>query len=335
MATKLYMPSPTALLPRPRFQAPKIPAAAIALNSGLNAVVGVANNLAEKRRSVEAAGKMADALEREGMSSEANLYREAAGAFSTNFFSSPEENSNFNRTVLADSLKLLTGKQEREIREQQLAAEAEYRKQMSADRAESNRIRMEEAKMRGADRADAIEQRSLGNKKSLLDGQERGYQEQLDDVEKRQELLQKRYQSGSMSRDEFENQFKSTEQERFSIMRGIQDVRQSRAGLLGGDASIYKNTFTPRPIPEISTQPEIFANALRALTPEERERLSSASFGGAQASFRQEPVTMQTNVQKVDAQGNQTNTTITKGPAGSGGPMVDPTAPGAKPSIKF
>jgi len=130
MATPLYFPDPIAMLPEPRFVEPQSNTGVMAMGSALQSLTSVANNFRTKEMNVQKAQQMADALEREGLTQEANLYRSASESYQTNFFATPQENERFNQSLLNDTLKLLTNKQEREMREQALRLDAEYKQSM-------------------------------------------------------------------------------------------------------------------------------------------------------------------------------------------------------------
>lgn len=123
----LYFPNPIAALPTPQFQEPQSNTGIIAMGSALQALSSVANNFRTKEMNVQKASQMADALEREGLTQEAGLYRAAAENYQTNFFATPEENERFNQSLLNDTLRLLTNKQEREMKAQQLQLERRYK----------------------------------------------------------------------------------------------------------------------------------------------------------------------------------------------------------------
>lgn len=130
MATPLYFPDVMSALPEPRFVEPQSNTGMMAMGSALQSLTSVANNFRAKEMNVQKANQMADALEREGLTQEANLYRSASQSYQTNFFATPQENEKFNQSLLNDTLKLLTNKQEREMKAQQLDAELEYKNAM-------------------------------------------------------------------------------------------------------------------------------------------------------------------------------------------------------------
>jgi len=338
MATSIYFPNVISALPRPRFQAPKIPTAAIAIGAGLDAATNVGRNIIQKRQSVEQANKMADALEAEGMTQEANMYRAAAGSFSSNFFTTPDENQAFNRTVLSDAIKLLTNKQEREMKQQSLQAEMDYRKSLiewnrnrDAIAQKEFGLRKQEMQLRSDDRNNAITQRQESVKRQALDDQYDTLKDQMKSVEDTQVNLQKLFQSGQLSRDEYERQFQATEQERLNTAKEIQRIRQSRGQLVGLDSNTFGLNFTPRPIPDLKTTEELLQSAIQS-----NPNAAYLSVPGAgQISMRRPQTQTQTTTENVyDANGKIIESTRRTGPVSD--PVgVDPTAPGAKPSIKF
>lgn len=119
--SKLYIPNFTKALPRPRITPPKADIGAAIASGALNAAQSVASNWREQRRAVKQAKSMADALEAEGMTEEAAMYRAAAESFEVNFFADPSANQKFRDGVLNDAIQLIKAKQTREYREQQAA----------------------------------------------------------------------------------------------------------------------------------------------------------------------------------------------------------------------
>lgn len=187
MATPIYFPNPIATLPEPRFVEPQSNTAAIALGAGLKSITDVANNFRTKEMNVAKANQMAEALEREGLTQEANLYRSAAQSYQTNFFATPEENERFNQSLLNDTLKLLTNKQEREMKAQQLQAEAEYKNalidNMNVDNLFKKReleAREDEIGLRRQERQDAMSQTEANKQVASLEAAARSLEQQKD-----------------------------------------------------------------------------------------------------------------------------------------------------------
>ncbi len=210
MATPIYFPDVMAALPEPRFVEPQSNTGAIALGAGLKAITDVANNFRTKDMNVAKANQMAEALEREGLSQEANLYRSAAQSYQTNFFATPEENERFNQSLLNDTLKLLTNKQEREMKAQQLQAEAEYKNAMILNMQQDNlragqemRLREQEIGLRMGDKADALAQKEQRNKMLGLDATADNLRMQAAQDQKAMDELSSLRESGSLSQDEY------------------------------------------------------------------------------------------------------------------------------------
>lgn len=126
----IYFPNVMSALPEPRFVEPQSNTGAMAMGSALQALTSVAGNFRQKEMNVQKANQMADALEKEGLVQEANLYRQAAQSYQMDFFATPQENERFNQSLLNDTLRLLTNKQEREMKAEQLKLETQYKRSL-------------------------------------------------------------------------------------------------------------------------------------------------------------------------------------------------------------
>jgi hypothetical protein len=162
-----YFPNPLAAMPEPRFTAPQQDFAPV-LGSALQSLTGVANNYRQKQMSVQSAEKMASALEAEGLTQEAGMYRKAAQAYDVNFFSTPEQNEQFNRTLLTDSLKLLQQSRENKLKEQAQSIQNEYYKGLISSRGEASADRATAASERSADRQMALAETRRRNQAYIL-----------------------------------------------------------------------------------------------------------------------------------------------------------------------
>jgi hypothetical protein len=185
MATT-YFPNPIAAMPEPRFTAPQQDYSGV-FQGALQSLTGVADNFRRKQASVQSAEKMAALLESEGLTSEANAYRQAAQAYDINFFSTPEQNERFNRSILNDTLKLLSDKKERDLRSQALAIQAGYQKGVL----ENQRMAIEEKAERGTsgvagDRLNETRRnnqaRIIGSRMDDVRAEASSLQSQLDDM---------------------------------------------------------------------------------------------------------------------------------------------------------
>lgn len=213
----IYFPDPIAALPTPRFVEPQSNTTAIALGSALKSVTDVANNFRQKEMNIAKANQVAEALEREGLSQEANLYRSAAQSYQTNFFATPQENEKFNQSLLNDTLKLLSNKQERELKEQQLRAELQYKKALTNNMLNDDIIanqrldlereelgfRKEQLKQQSLDRQDAIESREEGRKVTALNSTLINLREQRDQAQKEADDIYKRASELNWSKPEY------------------------------------------------------------------------------------------------------------------------------------
>ena len=217
MDTPIFFPNPISALPEPRFVEPQSNTTAIALGSALKSVTDVANNFRQKEMNVTKANQMADALEREGLTQEANLYRSAAQSYQTNFFATPEENEKFNQSLLNDTLKLLTNKQERELKEQQLAAELQYKEamiqNMNIDNAMAGQrlslenrlagIREQELQEGMSAKQEALLQKEQRNKILGLDATADNIRQQGAQSQRSLDELTSLRETGSLSQEEF------------------------------------------------------------------------------------------------------------------------------------
>ena len=226
MATPLYFPNPIAAMGQPQIaEPPQSNTGVTAMAAALEGFTSVANNFRQKEMNVQKASQMADALEREGLSQEANLYREAAKSYQIDFFATPQENERFNQSLLNDTLKLLTSKQEREMKAQQLELETQYKQAAIANQqAETSRMgrRLELDELQASNEQlrlqDLAEERRLSrgareeNAQSLIKQRElsaietlnKNNREVLENTRKEYSNLTKQYQSGRVSRSDFE-----------------------------------------------------------------------------------------------------------------------------------
>lgn len=221
MATT-YFPNPMSALPEPRFTPPQQDFAPV-LGAALQTLTGVANNWRQKQMSVQAAEKMAGALEAEGLTQEAGMYRQAAQAYDINFFSTPEQNEQFNRTLLTDSLKLLQNKQEMELKRSAQEIQNDYYRSLTEGRNEASSDRQAALADRSADRAatlaetkrrndayvigsrmddiraeaknlqDEIFRLQTGAEKGVVDPNSQAIKSRIIDIQRRQQVLDQEY----------------------------------------------------------------------------------------------------------------------------------------------
>ena len=120
-----------------------------ALEAGLGAGVSALGKVAEIWRDREnfqaQSEQMAQALDREGMTQEASMYRSAAQSATTNFFTDPATNRKAQQGLLSDALKLLSNKQENDLKRELLKTEIAGRVSLyrTRDAAEEERKRRE------------------------------------------------------------------------------------------------------------------------------------------------------------------------------------------------
>lgn len=174
MASPIYFPNPVSALPEPRFYTPQRDMSA-GLQGAMSGLISVANNYQRKQASVQSAERMADVLESQGLDQEAAIYRQAAQSFDTNFFSTPEENDRFNRSVLTDALKLVTEQKDREVRLSSQRIQDEYYRSLIQNQKDATAARVDAKSLADDERELARIERARVNNARLLGGR-------LDDI---------------------------------------------------------------------------------------------------------------------------------------------------------
>lgn len=213
----IYFPNVMSALPEPRFVEPQSNTGAMAMGSALQALTSVAGNFRQKEMNVQKANQMADALEKEGLTQEANLYRQAAQSYQMDFFATPQENERFNQSLLNDTLRLLANKQEREMKAEQLKLETQYKRSLienqeaEALRAEGRLalderladIRKQEIEQQSLDRQDALNAREQGKKVTALNATLTNLRQQRDQAQEEADDIYKRASDLNWSDEEY------------------------------------------------------------------------------------------------------------------------------------
>jgi hypothetical protein len=246
MATSpTYFPNPIAAMPEPRFTAPQGDYSSV-FQGALQSLNSVADNYRRKQQSVQSAEKMAAMLESEGLTSEANAYRQAAQAYDINFFSTPQENERFNRSLLNDSLKLLSDKQDRLLKERALNIQAEYQRASLGVQRQGIEARAEGYGNTGDYREQQQERYARQDTLNALEQDLKMNENQADDLRSKHEKLITRWRSlPPNERDALKGQFDAEEA---SIRQGLNTVatnfvnlQSQKSSLLGSTATIVGN----------------------------------------------------------------------------------------------
>lgn len=273
----LYFPNPIAALPTPQFQEPQSNTGIVAMGSALQALSSVANNFRTKQMNVQKASQMADALEREGLTQEAGLYRAAAENYQTNFFATPEENERFNQSLLNDTLRLLTNKQEREMKAQQLQLETQYKQALiqnqladaglSEERLKLSRqeadIRKDELTERRAERDEDRRIRMEGQQTSAIKSNIDTIQEELTRTRAESDDVIEQYRKGLIPKSEAEERGKNLRIKDITLQKALSDNRRQlsvSAGVPFIDTSIPITPFAvPKTYSEVDAEYEALA----------------------------------------------------------------------------
>ena len=186
--TPIYFPKTAGLIPRFVQQPSGNDTMSKALLAGLSGLTDVASNYREHQRTKQQGMAMADALEKEGLTQEANLYRTSVENASVNYFSDPATNKKMNQALLSDSLSLLKAKQERELKEKENEAMLELRK-AQLDETKANNLARKESL------TEAAFNRNVSNKTTAA----KALDAQADDYEKAAADLVKRAESSELS----------------------------------------------------------------------------------------------------------------------------------------
>lgn len=188
--TPIYFPKTAGLIPRYISQPSSNDSGSKAMLSGLTALTDVANNYRQFKNDQKQGLAVADALEAEGLTEEARLYRSGVNNASINFFSDPETNQKMNRQYLTDSLNLLKAKQERDLKEKENESMLDYRNAQLEEMKANRDARIEASKeARGDTRIDNNKvlqedraSKNLLNSAKVLDDQASDYEKQADNI---------------------------------------------------------------------------------------------------------------------------------------------------------
>lgn len=187
--TPIYFPKTAGLIPRYITQPSSNDSGSKAMLAGLTALTDVANNYRQFKNDQKQGLAVADALEAEGLTEEANLYRSGVNNASVNFFSDPETNQRMNRQYLTDSLNLLKAKQERDLKEKENESMLAYRQAQLEEMKANRDARIEASKDAREARADnnkALQEdrnsKNLLNSAKVLDDQANDYEKQADSI---------------------------------------------------------------------------------------------------------------------------------------------------------
>lgn len=273
MATPLYFPNPIAAMGQPQIaEPPQSNTGVTAMAAALEGFTSVANNFRQKEMNVQKANQMADALEREGLGQEANLYREAAKSYQIDFFATPQENERFNQSLLNDTLKLLTDKQEREMKAQQFQLERQYKQALiqnqladaglSKERLALSRqeagIRQEEINERRAERTEDRRIREEQLQSSAIKSNIDTAQEELTRTRTELDKLKEDYRKGLIPKDRAEQIGNDLRRKEITLQQNLSDNRK-KLSLLGQvpfvDAGISMDIFTtPKTYSEVEKE---------------------------------------------------------------------------------
>lgn len=333
MATPIYVPSPIAALPRVRIYPPQNNTATVALSGALSAITDVAQNWRQKQQAVQQAKGMADALEREGLTQEANLYRAAADNYSINFFASPQENQKFNSGLISDTLKLLESKQNRELREKQIEAMAQSRADMLRFRAADDlradaRLQFEKEALgaRLEESKEVREARTEAKNQSLSISEENAARLQLSEVQDQKKAAMAQRDSGQLSQEQFANIFGPLQDQELQLKHRISDTL------------IKRGIQAPKPvrggIPELKTKAERTVEMNRESAAKAMELFrnspTAAEWKDPETGIvHQNPRMVRTT--GTDAEGRPIDRTIITAPGGSPiktTPLTDPALDG-------
>lgn len=237
MARPIYFPRMTAMLPPVRIEPPQDTSGTTALAAGLSAITDVANNWRQKQQSVEQAKRTADALEREGLTQEARLYRSAADNFSVNFFATPAENQKFNKSLITDTLSLLEAKQNRELKQAQINAMAqtrestlENRQSLIQDRLTDNARADRALQLQEETATENREERKAARQERASISEENAIRAQLAQIAQEESAVMARRDSGQLDQNEFARALSPIIDRKFQTEQRLSDIISQRSG---------------------------------------------------------------------------------------------------------
>lgn len=335
----IYFPNPIAALPEPRFQEPQSNTGTMALGAALESFTSVANNFRQKEMNVQKANQMADALEKEGLKQEANLYRQAAQSYQVDFFATPQENERFNQSLLNDTLKLLSNKQEREMKQQQLVLEAQYKQaaitNMGMERGiAQQRIDLQRQELElGIDaKSQALEEKANRNKLLGLDATADNFRQIAKQSQDSIEELKKQRDIGSLTQEEFANKSAPYYDDLNKSRRQLNEIQKQMLEIQGINAPSQE--YVDINVPVIKSKIERDAEVQARSVPYFAKYPNAKEYTEGNVTIVN-PVfvkpTEVTTVTGVDAEGNpirrkQETQYLPQGAQGTG-KLLDPNAP--------